>query len=71
MVDNDVRQLGELRVPTALYNVYLNEADGWSARLLSCVQDWAEAPTSPVPEDAVALTHSLAGSSATVGFMAL
>ncbi len=71
VLENDIRQIGELRVPTALYNVYLNEADGWSARLLSCVQDWAEAPTSPVPEDAVALTHSLAGSSATVGFMAL
>ncbi len=71
MAEHDARQIGELRVPAALYNVYLNEADNWSARLVSCVQDWADAPASPVPEDAVALAHSLAGSSATVGFMAL
>ena len=55
----------------ALYNVYLGEADEWSRRLEACLRGWAHELHQPVPDQAVALAHSLAGSSATVGFTAL
>ena len=68
IVEGDVRVIGHLRVPTALYNVYLSEAEDWSGRLVACVQEWADASRPVISEDAVAMAHSLAGSSATVGF---
>lgn len=71
IVEGDVKSIGDLQAPTALYNVYLGDVDGWSSRLAACLQDWAQAPAQPVLEEAVALAHSLAGSSATVGFTAL
>jgi len=71
IVEGDSRLIGDLRVPTALYNVYLNEADDWSRRLVDCVQEWAEAVSPVISEEAVAMAHSLAGSSATVGFTVL
>ena len=55
----------------ALYNVYLGEADEWSRRLEACLRGWAHELHQPVPDQAVALAHSLAGSSAAVGFAAL
>ena len=51
--------------------MYLNEADEWSRRLVTCLQEWALELHEPLPDTAVALSHSLAGSSATVGFTAL
>ena len=60
-----------LRISAPLYNVYLNEADEWSRRLDLSLQQWATEPGEPVPDDAIAFAHSLAGSSATVGFKAL
>lgn len=65
------RQIGDLRVSTALYNVYLNEADEWSRQLATDLSEWALELDRPVPDAAVARAHSLAGSSATVGFAAL
>ncbi len=65
------RQIGDLRVSTALYNVYLNEADEWSRQLTTELSEWALELDQSVPEAAVARAHSLAGSSATVGFAAL
>lgn len=63
--------IGDLRVPIALFNVYLNEADEWSRRLDATLQEWSLHDAQPLPEDAEAMAHSLAGSSATVGFPAL
>ncbi|WP_027016491.1 hybrid sensor histidine kinase/response regulator [Comamonas composti] len=60
-----------LRISMALYNVYLNEADDWSRRLDLTLEQWAKEPATDMPGDAFALAHSLAGSSATVGFAAL
>ncbi|QXL84427.1 Hpt domain-containing protein [Comamonas sp. NLF-1-9] len=68
IVDGDFKEVGHLRVPTALYNVYLSEAEEWSGRLVAQVQGWAAAASPTVSEEAVAMAHSLAGSSATVGF---
>lgn len=65
------RTIGGLRIGIPLYNVYLNEADEWSRRLTTVLAEWSLEADRPVPADAEALAHSLAGSSATVGFTAL
>jgi chemosensory pili system protein ChpA (sensor histidine kinase/response regulator) len=70
-VPEDVRVVGHLRIGIALYNVYLNEADEKSRRLSTDLAEWAAASGPPVSETAVMDAHSLAGSSATVGFEAL
>lgn len=69
--DESIRVIGDLRLSIPLYNVYLNEADEWSRRLQTSLGEWALELHEPVPDAAVALAHSLAGSSATVGFKAL
>lgn len=70
-VDDQVKVIGTLRIGIPLYNVYLNEADEWSRRLVQELGEWALEKNEPVPDSTVALAHSLAGSSATVGFYAL
>ena len=69
--DEQTRVIGSLRIGHKLYNVYLNEADEWSRRLGTCLSEWALETHEPVPDQAEALAHSLAGSSATVGFDSL
>ena len=70
-LEDAVKVIGTLRIGIPLYNVYLNEADEWSRRLAVSLQEWSLELHEPLPNTAVALAHSLAGSSATVGFMAL
>ncbi len=69
--DEQVKVIGTLRIGIPLYNVYLNEADEWSRRLVTEVSEWSLERNQPVSDSTVALAHSLAGSSATVGFAAL
>ncbi|MCJ0762067.1 Hpt domain-containing protein [Variovorax terrae] len=69
--DEQVKVIGSLRIGIPLYNVYLNEADEWSRRLVTEVTEWALELHRPVADSTVGLAHSLAGSSATVGFHAL
>ncbi len=69
--DESIREIGPLRIGLKLYNVYLNEADEWSRRLCTCLAEWSLERHEPVHEHAEALAHSLAGSSATVGFQPL
>jgi chemosensory pili system protein ChpA (sensor histidine kinase/response regulator) len=69
--EEQVKVIGQLRLSIPLYNVYLNEADEWSRRLQVELSEWALELHQQVPEAAVTLAHSLAGSSATVGFSAL
>ncbi len=69
--DDSVKVIGSMRIGIPLYNVYLNEADEWSRRLLTELNEWALELHRPVPVSSVAFAHSLAGSSATVGFLAL
>ncbi|RZT95189.1 Hpt domain-containing protein [Rivibacter subsaxonicus] len=65
---DQVKVIGELRISIQLFNIYLNEADELSRRLATELSEWALELHRPVGETAVALAHSLAGSSATVGF---
>ena len=69
--DEQVKVIGDLRIGLALFNVYLNEADEWSRRLVTEVAEWALEKTSPPTDSMLGLAHSLAGSSATVGFVSL
>ncbi len=61
------RQIGELRIPTPLYNIYLAEADELSRHLHSDIHDWLTDPAQPLGDAAVISAHKLVGSSATVG----
>ncbi len=69
--EEQFKAVGPLRINLPLYNVYLNEADEWSRRLASGLAEWEMEPLAQVSGDAIAFSHSLAGSSATVGFTAL
>ena len=71
VVEEQVKVIGHLRLSIPLYNVYLNEADEWSRRLQIELSEWAMELQRPLPDSLVSLAHSLLGSSATVGFVAL
>ena len=66
--DELVKQVGSLRIGIPLFNIYLNEADELSRRLTTEIAEWAMELHRPIGEAPIALAHSLAGSSATVGF---
>jgi len=70
-IDEQIKVIGPLRIGIPLYNVYLNEADEWSRRLVTEVSEWALELNQPVADSTVGLAHALAGASATVGFHAL
>ncbi|OWQ87716.1 hypothetical protein CDN99_17650 [Roseateles aquatilis] len=66
--DEGVKVIGPLRISIALFNIFLNEADERSRRLQVELSEWSLLPQAPLPQDAEALAHGLAGSAATVGF---
>jgi len=66
--DEHVKIVGPLRISIPLFNIYLHEADELSRRLTTEVAEWAMELHRPIGETPIALAHSLAGSSATVGF---
>ncbi|HZT56872.1 MAG TPA: Hpt domain-containing protein, partial [Burkholderiaceae bacterium] len=66
--DELVKVVGPLRIGIPLFNIYLNEADELSRRLCTELAEWAMELYRPIGETPIALAHSLAGSSATVGF---
>ena len=65
---NEFKVIGTLSIPIPLFNIYLNEADELSRRLGTELAEWTLELHRPVGDHAVALAHSLAGNSATVGF---
>ena len=69
--DDPVKSIGPLRIGVQLYNVYLNEADEWSRQLAAEVGEWALETQERVSDSTIGFAHSLAGSSATVGFQSL
>ncbi len=66
--DDQTKVVGPLRIGIPLFNIFLNEADELSRRLTTELAEWAMELHRSVGETAIALAHSLAGSSATVGF---
>ena len=71
IADEQIKIIGDLRISIPLYNVYLNEADEWSRRLVAELSEWAMERKGPIGDSTVSFAHSLAGSSATVGFLSL
>ena len=69
--EDPVKIIDGLRIGISLYNVYLSEADAWSRRLVNEIAEWSLESHQAISASTVALAHSLAGSSATVGFTAL
>ena len=67
----ETKVVGDLSIPLPLFNVYLAEAEVWSQNLCDSLRAWCEDVSQPQPASAHAWAHSLAGSSATVGFTAL
>ncbi len=65
---DQVKVVGPLHISIPLFNIYLNEADELSRRLVTEVAEWSMELDRPVGEHAIALAHSLGGSSATVGY---
>ncbi|MGZ8260747.1 MAG: Hpt domain-containing protein, partial [Caldimonas sp.] len=59
--DEHVKIVGPLRIGIPLFNIYLNEADELSRRLMTEVAEWAMELHRPVGEVPIALAHSLAG----------
>jgi chemosensory pili system protein ChpA (sensor histidine kinase/response regulator) len=67
--DDQVKVIGDLRIGIPLFNIFLNEADELSRRLGTELAEWGiEHERHAVPESTIALAHSLAGNSATVGY---
>ncbi len=66
-----IKVVGPLRIQIALFNIFLNEADEQSRRLCVALSEWQHELHRPVGDAAVALAHSLAGNSATVGYQEL
>ena len=69
--DEQIKFIGNLKIGIPLYNVYLNEADEWSRCLVTEIAEWALERSQSISDTAIALAHSLAGSSSAVGFIAL
>lgn len=65
------KMIGPLKIRFNLYNVYLQEADEVSRALETSVTEWVLDQSQPLSENVANLAHTLAGSSATVGFFAL
>ncbi|MDP9045947.1 MAG: Hpt domain-containing protein, partial [Pseudomonadota bacterium] len=66
--DELVKIVGPLRIGIPLFNIYLSEADELSRRLGVELAEWAMELHRPIGDTPIALAHSLAGNSATVGF---
>lgn len=69
--EEQFKVIGSLKIGIPLYNVYLNEADEWSRCLVTELDEWALELHRPLLATTTNYAHSLAGSSATVGFKQL
>lgn len=69
--DDEIKHIGELEISMPLYNIYLAETDELVRVLSQDVAEWRHEPERHVSRQSVHAAHSLAGSSATVGFNAL
>ena len=65
---DQIKVIGSLRIPIPLFNIFLNEADEHSRRLVTELAEWSHELQRPVGESTVAHAHSLAGNCATVGY---
>ncbi|WP_019141923.1 Hpt domain-containing protein [Noviherbaspirillum massiliense] len=69
--NDNVRRIGDLEISLPLYNIFLSETDELVRLLARDIAEWRHEPERHVNIQAVHAAHSLAGSSATVGFKIL
>ncbi|WP_137174855.1 Hpt domain-containing protein [Massilia sp. HP4] len=69
--DDGVRRVGDLAIPQALHDVYLGETDTLCANLEQALDALRRGPDGDALQDALTAAHTLAGTSATVGYTAL
>lgn len=69
--DDNVKRIGSLEISVPLHNIYLAETDELVRVLAQDIAEWRHEPERSVSIQAVHASHSLAGSSATVGFKVL
>ena len=69
--DENIKVVGDLRIPIPLYTIYLNEADELVRRLSNDIAAWSLQPSSPIAEEIAAAAHQLRGSSRTVGLQSV
>ena len=69
--DDNMRRIGELAIALPLYNIYLAETDELMRVLTQDFGEWRHEPLRAVAPAALKAAHTLAGTSATVGFQAL
>jgi chemosensory pili system protein ChpA (sensor histidine kinase/response regulator) len=68
---DNVKRIGDLEISVPLHNIYLAETDELVRVLAQDIAEWSHEPDRAVSVQSVHAAHSLAGSSATVGFTAL
>jgi chemosensory pili system protein ChpA (sensor histidine kinase/response regulator) len=69
--DDNVKRVGTLDIALPLYNIYLAETDELMRVLTQDFGEWRHEPGRAPSPDALKAAHTLAGTSATVGFQAL
>ncbi|XYJ11230.1 Hpt domain-containing protein [Telluria sp. B2] len=69
--DENLRRVGTLEIPLALYNIYIAETDELLRTLERDFGEWRHEPGRPSTPEALKAVHTLAGTSATVRFDAL
>ncbi|MFN3304723.1 MAG: Hpt domain-containing protein, partial [Roseateles sp.] len=66
--DEGFKVIGPLRISSALFNIFLNEADELSRKLATGLTEWAQHASAPVPSSCEVQAHALAGNAGTVGY---
>ena len=69
--DDSIRRIGDLEISLNLHSIYLAETDELVRVLSQDLGEWRHEPERRVSVHSVHAAHSLAGSSATVGFKAM
>ncbi len=69
--NDNVKRIGDLEISVPLHNIYLAETDELVRTLAQDIAEWRHEPDRAANVHAVHAAHSLAGSSATVGFTPL
>ncbi|MBV8030544.1 MAG: Hpt domain-containing protein, partial [Betaproteobacteria bacterium] len=60
--------IGDVRLSRAMFDIYMQEAQGHVATLEDQVRRWGEAPQAETPHEFLRAAHTLASSSRTAGF---
>ncbi|MFZ6766467.1 Hpt domain-containing protein [Undibacterium sp. Di26W] len=70
-VDDNVKRIGDIEISLPLYSIYMAETDEIVRFLVQDFAEWRHEPHRHVSTHAIHASHSLAGSSATVGLKPL